>query len=116
MVARDTPQICVTRCRPWILPTEGETWRLIASGVPTRPVAWGGPRPPAWQRAGGLQPPDLGLEQLVGHGQIADLLLQAADLVITSIGRPGLKRHLASCQEGAPPAAQIGSGHPELAR
>src|SRR3954449_7047635 len=105
MVARDTPQICVTRCRPWILPTEGETWRLIASGVPTRPVAWGGPRPPACQRAGGLQPLDLGLEQLVGHRQIADLRLEAADLVLPSIRRPGLLRHPARGQEGGPPPA-----------
>jgi len=68
------------------------------------------------RRASGLQPLDLGLEQLVGHRQIADLRLEAADLVITSIGRPVLQRHLASGKEGAPPAAQVGGGHPELAR
>src|SRR3954447_4676185 len=103
MVARDTPQICVTRCRPWILPTEGETWRLIASGVPTRPVAWGGPRPPAWQRARGLQPLDLRFEQLVGHRQIAGLL-ETADLGVPSVRRPGLQRHLA-CPFGPWPAS-----------
>src|SRR3954462_8073318 len=114
MVARDTPQICVTRCRPWILPTEGETWRLTASGVPTRPVAWGGPRPPAGQRAGGLQPLDLGREQLVGparasrpwslrawigraalDGQVTHLLLEPANLGIARVGRPARQRGLA---------------------
>ena len=59
------------------------------------------PRPPACQRAGGLQPLDLGLEQLVGHGQITDLLLQAADLVITSIGGPALQGCLASGKEAS---------------
>jgi hypothetical protein len=40
MVARDTPQIRVTRCRPQTRSVEGEARRLVASGVPT--VNWQG--------------------------------------------------------------------------
>ena len=63
-----------------------------------------------------LQPLDLGLEQLVGHGQIPDLLLQAADLDIASVGRPALQGGLTPGKESLPPAAQLGGDHPEPAR
>ena len=39
---------------------------------------------------------DLHLQQLVGHGQIADLNLEAADLGVAAIGRPALERSLAA--------------------
>ena len=71
---------------------------------------------PSGQRARGLQPLDLRFEQLVGHRQIADLLLKTADLGVPSVRRPGLQRHLARCQERLPPTTQLRGGHPELAR
>src|SRR5215213_7568522 len=57
MVARDTPQICVTRCRPWSWSVEGETWRLIAStsGVPKggwSPAARSSLRAARWPSSG----------------------------------------------------------------
>ena len=72
------------------------------------------PRPPPCQRAAGLQVLDLGLEQLVGHGQIADLGLEAADLEVAAIGgpassttprrRPGRRRARRSARPPSPRA------------
>ena len=50
------------------------------------------------QRAGGLQPFDLGLEG--GHGRLADFPFQPADLIITAIGRPTLQGSLAGSEVG----------------
>ena len=63
-----------------------------------------------------LQALDLGLEQLVGHGQVTDLGLEAADLEVTAIGWPGLQRRLARRQEGVAPSAQLRRRHPQLPR
>ena len=57
--------------------------RSASPAAGRRPGPWrarpagSSPRPPACQRAGGLQPLDLRLEQLVGHRQLADLRLAA---------------------------------------
>jgi hypothetical protein len=44
---------------------------------------------------------DLGVEQLVGHGQLADLGLEPTDLEIPAVRRPGLERGLTRGQEGS---------------
>jgi hypothetical protein len=59
---------------------------------------------------------DLGLQQLVGHGQIPDLGLEAANLDVATIGRPGLQRRLASRQEGIAPGAHLGRRNGKLSR
>jgi hypothetical protein len=58
---------------------------------------------------------DLHRQQLVGHGEIADLGLEAADLDVTVVDWPGLQRRLARDQEGVAPPAKLGRRHPELA-
>ena len=54
---------------------------------------------------------DLHRQQLVGHGEIADLGLEAADLDVTAIGWPGLERRLAGGQERVAPRAKLGRRH-----
>src|SRR3954465_7817164 len=63
-----------------------------------------------------LQPLDLGLGELGGHGQLADLRLQAPDLGIPRIRRPALERGLAAGEERVAPAARRGGRPPEPAR
>jgi hypothetical protein len=63
-----------------------------------------------------LQALDLRLQKLGRHRQLADLGLQPVDRGIPRISWPALQRCLAPGQELIAPAAQIGGGHPELAR
>src|SRR4051812_18001753 len=59
-----------------------------------------------------LQVPDLGPEKLGGHRQLADLLLQAPDLVIPRVGGAAPQRRLAGGEERVAPAAQLRGRHP----
>src|SRR5262249_17309272 len=69
------------------------------------------PRPPRDERAVGLAA--LG-QQLVVHGQLADLGPQPSDLVVAIIGRSALEGGLAAGQEVVPPAGQGGGGDAQL--
>jgi hypothetical protein len=53
-------------------------------------------------------------QQLIVHGQLADLGPQAGDLIIPFVGRPALQCRLATGQEVVPPAGEGGGGDPEL--
>src|SRR5688572_26574027 len=73
-------------------------------------------RPPPCQRAPGLQMLDLARQQLVGHGQVPDLGLEATNLGVAAVGGPRLQRRLAGSQEGVAPHAQLGRRHREFPR
>jgi phenylpropionate dioxygenase-like ring-hydroxylating dioxygenase large terminal subunit len=115
--------------------------RSASPAAGRRPGPWrarpagSSPPPPTCQRAGELQPLDLGLEQLIRparasrpwslrawieraalDGQVAHLLLEAADLGIPGISRMALQGRLTGGQERLPPATQLGGRHLELAR
>ena len=64
---------------PWTR-SEGEAVRLPVSAA-------GGQK-------GGHQPVDLRLQQVAGHGQVAELAREAGDFGITVIGWPALQRRL----------------------
>ena len=66
------------------------------------------PPPPRDERAVGPAPLE---QQLVVHGQLADLGPQPGDLVVPVVGRPALQRGLAAGQEVVPPAGEGGGGH-----
>src|SRR3954451_4067242 len=92
--------------------------RIVA--MVRRPGPWPGrwpgssPRPPAAQRAATLQGHDLLLQQLVGHGDLAELGLEAEQLLITAVALALLHRRLCPDQGTIPPPAQTSGGDVEL--
>ena len=81
-------------------PTEGERSRLMTSIS-------------AGPKGGRLQAVDLRVEKLVGHGELADLGLQPANLDVAAVGRPGLERGFTRGQQRVPPSRDFGRRDPE---
>src|SRR3954451_115140 len=92
--------------------------RIVA--MVRRPGPWPGrwpgssPRPPARQRAPALQRSDLPLQQLVGHGDLAELGLEAEQLLVAPVALVLLHRRLRPDQGAVAPRAQAGNGDVEL--
>ena len=95
----------------------GQVPEAADAGQAVRPPGGGGGGlpyvlpPPRDERAVG---PAALEQQLVVHGQLADLGPQPGDLVVPVVGRPALQRGLAAGQEVVPPAGEGGGGDAEL--
>src|SRR3712207_575509 len=102
-------------------PGEAPASRPGQYGPGRRGGRWSGRRPgsspplPAAQRAPLLQGGDLPLEQLVGHGDLAELGLEAEQLLVAPVSPALLHSRLRRDRGAVAPLAQAGGGDVELA-
>jgi len=74
------------------------------------------PRPPPPQRAATLHPLDLLVEELVLHGDGAELALEMGDLVVTFVSGLRAQPRQAAFEEPFPPLRKGRPVYPQLAR